>query len=66
MIHEDIVHTYIDGLACGLRGANHSRCTVFHDTENLPAVMRAVKDISRETGKRLCNFLGSYGLGIEA
>lgn len=60
----DIVHTYIDTFACGLWSANHSRCTIFHDTESFPAVMRAVKDISRETGKKLYNFRESHGLGI--
>jgi hypothetical protein len=64
LIHVDIVHTYIDTFTCGLWSANHSRCTIFHDTESFPAVMRAVKDISRKTGKKFYNFRESNGLGI--
>jgi Methyltransferase domain len=64
LIHVDIVHTYVDTLACGLWSAQHARCVLFHDTESFPAVKRAVIDISRETGKRFYNFEESNGLGI--
>jgi hypothetical protein len=64
LIHVDIVHTYADTFACGLWGAVHSQCTLFHDTESFPAVKRAVIEISRRTGKRFHNFPESNGLGI--
>ncbi len=64
LIHVDIVHTYIDTLACGLWSARHAKCVLFHDTQSFPAVKRAVIDISRQTGKRFYDFKESYGLGI--
>lgn len=64
MIHVDIVHTYADTFACGLWSANHSKCTIFHDTESFPAVKQAVIDIARHTGKKFYNFQESNGLGI--
>jgi hypothetical protein len=64
LIHVDIIHTYADTFTCGLWSANHSSCTLFHDTLSFPEVMHAVIDISRETGKTFYNFQGSYGLGI--
>ena len=64
LIHVDIVHTYVDTLACGLWSARHAQCVLFHDTQSFPAVKRAVIDISRRTGKRFYNFRESNGLGI--
>ena len=64
LIHVDIVHTYVDTFACGLWSANHSRCTLFHDTVSFPSVRRAVLDVARQTGKRFYNFKESNGLGI--
>ncbi len=64
MIHVDIVHTYADTFACGLWSAMHSKCTLFHDTESFPAVKLAVKEISRQTGKKFYNFEESNGLAI--
>jgi hypothetical protein len=64
LIHIDIVHTYIDTFKCGLWGARHAQCVLFHDTESFPAVKRSVIDISRITGKRFHNFKESNGLGI--
>jgi hypothetical protein len=64
LIHVDIVHTYKDTFACGMWSALHSNCTIFHDTESFPAVLAAVTDISRKTGKKFYNFEESNGLGI--
>jgi len=64
LIHVDIVHTYADTFECGLWSAAHSQCVIFHDTESFPAVKRAVREISRLTGKRFHNFKQSNGLGI--
>jgi hypothetical protein len=64
LVHVDIVHTYVDTLACGLWSAQHAQCVLFHDTQSFPAVKRAVIDITRRTGKRFYNFTESNGLGI--
>ena len=62
--HVDIVHNYRDTYRCGLWAAIHSNCTVFHDTESFPEVMRAVKAIAKATGKRFYNYPHNNGLGI--
>ena len=64
LIHVDIIHTFADTFACGLWSANHSQCTIFHDTESFPAVKQAVREVARATGKKFYNFPESYGLGI--
>ena len=64
MIHVDIIHTFADTYACGLWSAQHSRCTIFHDTESFPQVKQAVLEIARTTGKKFYNFTEFYGLGI--
>lgn len=64
LIHVDIVHTYNDTFTCGLWSVQHAKCVLFHDTLSFPAVMRAVADIARKTGRRFYNFEESYGLGI--
>jgi len=64
MIHVDIIHTYIDTFKCGLWSAQHSQCTIFHDTESFRPVKQAVTDIARETNKTFYNFKECYGLGI--
>lgn len=62
--HVDIVHNYKETYECGLWAANHSTCTIFHDTESYPEVRQAVKDIATTTGKRIFNYPKSFGLGI--
>ena len=64
LIHIDIVHTYEDTFACGLWGAQHSRCTLFHDTQTFPDVKKAVADIARKTNKKFYNYRKCNGLGI--
>jgi len=64
LIHVDIIHTFADTFACGLWSANHSQCTLFHDTESFPQVKQAVQEIARQTNKTFYNFTESYGLGI--
>ncbi len=64
LIHVDIIHTFADTYACGLWSAQHSQCTIFHDTESFPQVKQAVIEIARNTGKQFYNYEGSYGLGI--
>jgi len=62
--HVDIVHTYKDTYDCGLWAAQHSDCTVFHDTESFLEVRKAVIDIAKATGQELYNYPFHHGLGI--
>ena len=64
LIHVDIIHTYEDTYACGLWSAQHSTCTIFHDTQSFPDVKRAVSDIAKKTGKKFYNYRKYNGLGI--
>jgi hypothetical protein len=64
LIHVDIIHTYEATFKCGLWAANHSNCTLFHDTESFPDVKRALIDIARITGKKIYNYPYCNGLGI--
>ena len=64
LIHVDIIHTYEDTYKCGLWAAQHANCVLFHDTVSYREVIRAVKDISKETGMKFYNYREKYGLGI--
>ncbi|MBL7858078.1 MAG: class I SAM-dependent methyltransferase [Cyclobacteriaceae bacterium] len=64
LVHVDIIHTYDDTYACGLWGAQHSSCTIFHDTQSYPDVKRAVADIAKKTNKKFYNYRKCNGLGI--
>jgi Methyltransferase domain len=64
LIHVDIVHTYRDTYDCGFWSAQHSKCTIFHDTESFIHVRRAVVAIARATGKNVYNYPHCNGLGI--
>ena len=62
--HVDIVHTYKETYECGLWAVKHSKCCVFHDTENFLEVKKAVFDIAKHTGKEVYNYPYHHGLGI--
>lgn len=62
--HVDIVHNYKETFECGLWAAQHSKCTIFHDTESFPEVRCAVIDIAKATGKNVYNYAYHNGLGI--
>ncbi len=64
LIHVDIIHTYEDTYACGLWSAQHSKCTLFHDTQSFSDVKKAVADIANKTGKKFYNYRECNGLGI--
>jgi hypothetical protein len=66
LIHVDIVHTYDHTFKCGLWSAQHSKVTIFHDTESFPEVKRAVFEIAKATNKQFYNYHKHYGLGIIA
>lgn len=62
--HVDIVHNYKETYECGLWAAEHSDCTIFHDTVSFPEVRRALIDIAKTTGQKLYNYPYCFGLGI--
>jgi len=64
LVHVDIVHTYKDTYQCGLWSAQHSHCTIFHDTESFRDVKNAVLAISKKTRKAFYNYPFAFGLGI--
>lgn len=64
LIHVDIIHTFEDTYHCGLWSAEHSGCTIFHDTESFPDVKAAVAAVARRTGKKFYNYKKCNGLGI--
>jgi hypothetical protein len=64
LIHVDIIHTYQDTFDCGLWAAQHSQCTLFHDTQSYSDVKRAVADIAHTTHKKFYNYRKCNGLGI--
>ena len=66
LIHVDIVHTYEDTYKCGLWAAQHSKVTIFHDTDSFFEVKRAVYAIAKKTKKRFYQYKPHYGLGIIA
>ena len=64
LIHVDIIHTYEDTYTCGLWAAQHSQCTLFHDTQSFANVKKAVADIAKKTNKKFYNYRSCNGLGI--
>jgi hypothetical protein len=62
--HVDIVHLYDETFECGLWAIEHSKCTIFHDTESFTDVRRAVHDLAKKTGKKVYNYPFHHGLGI--
>ena len=64
LIHVDIIHTYEATYECGFWAAEHSGCTLFHDTESFSSVKKAVRDIAKKSGKRFYNYPYYNGLGI--
>jgi predicted O-methyltransferase YrrM len=66
LIHVDIIHDYKHTYECGLWAAQHSKCTIFHDTVSFKEVKRAVGDIAKKTNKTFYNYPRFFGLGIIA
>jgi hypothetical protein len=64
LAHVDIIHTYEDTYRCGLWSAEHSRCTLFHDTQSFREVKAAVADIAKKTNRKFYNYRACHGLGI--
>lgn len=62
--HVDIVHTYEDTYDCGEWCVNHSKVTLFHDTESFHSVKAACNMLSEKYNLDFYNYEKSYGLGI--
>ena len=63
LIHVDIIHTYEATYECGLWSAEHSDCTLFHDTESFSSVKKAVRDIAKKVAKGFIIITIIMGLG---
>lgn len=64
LIHIDIDHEYDTTYKCGEWAINHSRVTIFHDTESFQDVKRACEDLSFKYNLYFFNYPQSFGLGI--
>lgn len=64
LIHIDIVHNYDQTYECGEWSVQHSRVTIFHDTESFESVKKACQDLTNKFDLDFFNYKESYGLGI--
>lgn len=64
LTHIDIIHDFEHTYECGAWAVQHSRVTVFHDTESFPEVKRACQELSYNYDLEFYNYKESHGLGI--
>jgi len=64
LIHIDIVHDYEPTYECGEWAINHSKVTIFHDTESFSEVKHVCLDLSEKYNVEFYNYPHSHGLGI--
>lgn len=64
LIHVDIVHTYKETYLCGKWAVKHAPVVLFHDTEEFPDVMSAVRDLADDFNRTFYNYPRFHGLGI--
>lgn len=64
LTHIDIVHDFEHTYECGEWAVQHSRVTIFHDTESFPEVKRACQELADNFDLEFYNYKESYGLGI--
>ena len=64
LTHIDIIHDFEHTYECGAWAVQHSRVTVFHDTESFPEVKRACQELSYTYDLEFYNYKESHGLGI--
>jgi autotransporter strand-loop-strand O-heptosyltransferase len=64
LTHIDIIHDFEHTYECGEWAVQHSRVTIFHDTESYPEVKRACQELSDNFDLEFHNYKESYGLGI--
>jgi autotransporter strand-loop-strand O-heptosyltransferase len=64
LVHIDIIHDFEHTYECGAWSVQHSRVTIFHDTESFPEVKRACQELSHNYDLEFYNYKESHGLGI--
>lgn len=64
LTHIDIIHDFEHTYECGEWAVQHSRVTIFHDTESFPEVKRACQELADNFNLEFYNYKESYGLGI--
>lgn len=64
LTHIDIIHNFEHTYECGEWAVQHSRVTIFHDTESYPEVKRACQELANNYDLEFYNYKESYGLGI--
>ena len=64
LTHIDIIHDFENTYDCGAWAVQHSKVTIFHDTESFPEVKRACQELSHNYDLEFYNYKESYGLGI--
>lgn len=64
LIHIDIIHEFEHTYECGAWAVQHSRVTIFHDTESYFEVKRACQELANDFDLEFYNYKESHGLGI--
>lgn len=64
LIHIDIVHDYDPTFECGEWAVNHSKVTIFHDTESFSEIKKVCNNLSEKYNLEFYNYPFSHGLGI--
>ena len=64
LTHIDIIHDFEHTYECGAWAVQHSRVTIFHDTESYAEVKRACQELSYNYDLEFYNYKESHGLGI--
>jgi autotransporter strand-loop-strand O-heptosyltransferase len=64
LTHIDIIHDFEHTYECGEWAVQHSRVTIFHDTESFSEVKRACQELANNFDLEFYNYKESYGLGI--
>ena len=64
LIHIDIIHDFEHTYECGAWAVQHSRVTIFHDTESFFEVKRARQELANDFDLEFYNYKESHGLGI--
>jgi autotransporter strand-loop-strand O-heptosyltransferase len=64
LIHIDIIHDFEHTYECGAWAVQHSRVTIFHDTESFFEVKRACQELADNFDLEFYNYKESHGLGI--
>jgi len=64
LTHIDIVHDFEHTYECGEWAVQHSKVTIFHDTESFSEVKRACQELANNFELEFYNYKESYGLGI--